>query len=174
MEEVWKNLDASLWIKGLPSSREGPTELRYYKFVVGPTGSFLTCSSITGRRDNKSREGIGLEHGVAGQLQRKEEMVRAFLSLVREEKGGEMGYDDQQASQINKWTNQRQKLTSDREGEWGGKSLETSPSLKAREQWVGVRRGRGTGVTLRLECHLQHRSVSIASHVWLPACGLPE
>lgn len=43
-----------------------------------------------------------MEHGVAGQLLRKEGMVRIFLSLVREEKGGEMGDDDQQASQINK------------------------------------------------------------------------
>lgn len=92
MEEVWKNLETSLWIKGLPSSHERPTELRY-KFVVGPTGSFLTCSSIAGRRENKSREGIGLESWTTGGRTAAEEGgdVRAFLSLVREEKAGEMG-----------------------------------------------------------------------------------
>lgn len=47
MEEIWNNLENSLWIKGFPNSPEEPDEIRYHKFVVEPTGSFLTFSSIT-------------------------------------------------------------------------------------------------------------------------------
>lgn len=35
--------------QGCPGSPEGPAEIRYDTFVVQPTGSSLTCPSITGK-----------------------------------------------------------------------------------------------------------------------------
>lgn len=115
VEEVWNNLENPLWIKGFPSRPEEPAEIRYHKFVVEPTGSFLTFSRITWQWDNESRENRWLD---LSNIRDWQDSCRGSLRwvkdpwlLVRDKNGGEMGDHGVQASQINKWTRWSQNLT---------------------------------------------------------------
>lgn len=108
MEDIWKNLENSLWIKGFLNNPKEPTEIRYHKFVGEPTAISWLFPVLLGSGITRAEKTYGWICPTLriGRTAAEEALVGLKDSWlpVREEKREMRDYGVQK-KQTKKWTN---------------------------------------------------------------------